>query len=51
MIKQVYSIELLEKLKKEFPEADTEELMAKADVLIAAEELERAAATEVPDPL
>lgn len=51
MMKQVYPVELLENLKKEFPDADTEELMAKADVRIAAEELERAAATEVPVPL
>jgi hypothetical protein len=38
MMKQVYPVELLEDLKKEFPEASIEELMAKADVRIAAEE-------------
>jgi len=48
--------ELIEDLKKEFPEADMQELVAKADVRIAAEiikrreelEKERAAAAEAP---
>jgi hypothetical protein len=48
--------ELIDELKKEFPEADMQELVAKADVRIAAEiikrreelEKERAAAAEAP---
>jgi hypothetical protein len=46
--KSAYPIALLEDLKKEFPDLNIEELMAKADVRITAEELERAAATETP---
>jgi hypothetical protein len=38
MIKWGYSLELLADLKKEFPEATIEEIMAKADVCIAAEQ-------------
>jgi len=51
--------ELIEDLKKEFPEAEMQELVAKADVRIAAEiikrreqlEKERAAAAEAPPPI
>ena len=39
--KSAYPIALLEDLKKEFPDMNNEELMAKADVRIAAEELQR----------
>jgi dsDNA-binding SOS-regulon protein len=51
-----HTAELIEDLKKEFPEADMQELVAKADVRIAAEiikrreqlEKDRAAAAEAP---
>jgi hypothetical protein len=39
--KSAYPIALLEDLKKEFPDLNIEELMAKADVRIAADQVEK----------